>query len=188
MPTSRSYSEQISHNNEKWMNDRFRPPFFVFVSFRIFVPPLFLLVPISVPILVPDFGSGFLDPNFRSGFRIWISDSDFFSDFGSRFRFQISVPDFGSGFRFRISDPDSGFWFRISVTDFGSRFFPVPFRFWIRFQIQFQIWFTIRFFLIQFFRIRFFRIHFFKSNFGSDSLISLSYSMPIFCANSFGLF
>ena len=131
------------------MNDRFRPPFFVFVSFRIFVPPLFHLVPISVPILVPDFGSGFLDPDFVSGFLIRIS-------------FLISVPDFdsGSGFRFQISDPDSGIWFRISVPDFGSRFFLVPFRFRIRFQIQFQIGFQIRFFQIWFFRIRFFRIRF----------------------------
>ena len=96
--------------------------------------------------------------------------------------------------------------------------FRIPFRIriWIRFRIR-LFWirfFRIRLFRIRFFRIRFFylifsnpnfRIRFFESDFSnsifsnpissnpsvaspSDNLISLSYSMPVFSANLFGLF
>ena len=98
-------------------------------------------------------------------------------DFGSGFLFRISDLDIGSGFRFRISDPDFFFWFRfrirISVPDFGSGFFLlVPIS-----DPDFSSGFRFRILVPDF-----------GSDFGSDSLISLNYSMPTFSANSFGLF
>ena len=125
----------------------------------------------------------------------------FGSDFGSGFRFRIwdpriSVPDFKSGFRIRISD--FRFWIRIriSVPNFGSRFW-----FWI-FGSGFQFHISVPDFF-QFHSIPisnpifsnpvfsnpiFSNPIFFESEFCSDSLFSLSYSVPTFCANPFGLF
>ena len=133
-----------------------------------------LLVPISVPISDPDFSSGFWfrisDPDFCSRSRIRILVPDFCFNFRSRFRIRI----FGSGFQFQIYD----FRFRIFSSSFPisnliSNAISNAISNLILNAISNPILNPI-------------------SNpsvaSASDNLISLSYSMPVFSANLFGLF